>query len=119
MRTLLLIAASLIACLLAFIAWYLWDSSRNRGSEFGYYGGFNRVSNALASVPGVKITNYWHNLDVSLEEFAFELTISNRPVRLFFGETDPVRAVPREAAITALQARISAELALAAPATNR
>ena len=109
MRTILQILSALLLCLLAFIGGYLWDSSRNRGSEFGYYGEFNRVSNALAAVPGVTMTGSWHNNDVTLEEFSFALTISNRPVELFFGETDPVRTMKQDRAVRALQARIAAE----------
>ena len=91
----------------------MWDSSRNRGSEFGYYGEFNRVSNALAAVPGVTITGSWTNNDVTLEEFSFALAISNRAVELFFGETDAVRNMKKEAAVAALQGRIAVELASA------
>jgi len=92
------------------IGWYRWDSSRNCGSEFGYYGEYNRVSNALASIPGVVITQHWHNLDVTLEEFGFDLTIARTPIRLFFGEKDTIRSMSREAAMAALKQRIAAEI---------
>jgi hypothetical protein len=117
MRVLLPIIAALSVCFFGYIGWYFWDSSRNRGSEFGYYGEFNRVSNTLASIPGVVVTQAWHNLDLTLEEFGFDLTITGRPVRLFFGETDPIRNMRRDAAVAALQNRIAAELGL--PQTNR
>lgn len=92
------------------IAWYRWDSAINRGSEYGYYGEFNRVSNALATIPTVTITQAWHNLDVSLEEFGFGVVVTGQPVRLFFSETDPIRTMKRDAATAALQKRIDMEI---------
>ena len=94
----------------AFIAWYRWDSARNRGREFGYYGDYNRVSNALASIPGVTITQSWHNLDVTLEEFGFSITFTGRPVRLAFSETDKIRDMRREEAVAVLKHLIQTEL---------
>ncbi len=99
-----------------FIGWYFWDSDRNRGFRFGYYGEYNSVSNALASIPGVVITQRWHNLDTVLEEFGFGLTFTGTPVRLYFGETDAVRSMSREKAIAALERRIARELSAS---TNR
>jgi hypothetical protein len=99
---------------LMFIVWYRWDSARNRGSEFGYYGEFNRVSNALASIPGVTITRAWQNRDVSLEEFGFSMSVTGRPVTLAFSETDPIREMSRNKAVAELKMRIATEL----PTTN-
>jgi len=110
MRLAFATAAVVIVILVALIGCYKWDSSRNRGSNFGYYGEFNRVSNALASIPGVTVTQGWPNLDVSLEEFSFGITVRGQPLKLFFGETDPIRNMSRDAAVTALRARIEAEL---------
>ena len=59
MKILIAIVLMLILSLVAFIGSYHWDSSKNRGKEFGYYGEFNRVSNALASISGVTITQAW------------------------------------------------------------
>jgi hypothetical protein len=42
-----------VAIPIGWAGWYRWDSARNRGKQYGYYGDFNRVSNALASIPGV------------------------------------------------------------------
>ncbi len=117
MKAILLIIAALVVCFFGFIGRYRWDSSRNRGSEYGYYGEFNRVSNALAAVPGVTVTQSWHNLDVTLEEFGFGLTVTGQPVRLHFGETDPIRNMRRADAVAALQTQIAAELA--SSQTNR
>jgi hypothetical protein len=111
-RVLFIIIAAMISCFFGFVGWYLWDSSRNRGREFGYYGDFNRVSNALASIPGVTVTQWWHNLDVTLEEFGFDFTVTGQPVRLHFGETDSIRSMRRKAAVAALQARIAREIVL-------
>ena len=114
----LIAVASLVVVLLAAIGWYFWDSSRNRGSLSGYYGEYNRVSNALASIPGVSITNGWYNGDVTLEEIGFGLTINEKAVYLFFSETDPIREMKHEAAVAALKGRIAAELA-ASSQTNK
>jgi hypothetical protein len=97
--------------ILVLFGWYRWDSSRNRSYEFGYYGEFNCVSNSLRSIPGVAVTRGWHNHDVSLEEFGFDVTVSNTPVRLGFEETDPIRKMKHDAAVTALKNLISAEIA--------
>lgn len=92
------------------VGWYGWDTSRNRGSEYGYYGEFNRVDHALASIPEVTVVRSWHNADLTLEEFGFDLAVSGQPIQLHFGETDFIRNMGREAAVAALQARIAREL---------
>ena len=94
------------------VGWYGWDSTRNHGLTFGYYGQFNCTYAALASIPGVAITNAWYNHDVSLEEFGFDVVVTGKPVRLFFGERDPIRTMNRDRARAALQTLINAELAL-------
>lgn len=50
MKTLVVVLL-LVGLPAGFIGWYSWDSGRNRGFEFGYYGEYNSVSNALASLP--------------------------------------------------------------------
>lgn len=109
-KILIIVVLGVLTFALMFIAWDRWDSAQNRGNEFGYYGEYNRVSNALALIPGVAITQAWHNLDLTLEEFGFGITVTGRPVRLFFGETDHIRTMSRDAAITALKERIDTEL---------
>jgi hypothetical protein len=110
MKILLAIVGLGIALVVGFIVFYRWDSSRNRGYQWGYYGEFNSISNALASIPGVTVTQAWHNLDVTLEEFGFGITVTGQPVRLAFGETDTIREMSRDAAVVALKAQIAAEL---------
>lgn len=105
------IVATLIL-IFSYLLFYRWDSSLNRGWNIGYFGEFNRTSNALASIPGITITQSWHNLDVTLEEFGFDLVVTNQPIRIFFNETDPIRSMSRQTAIAALQTRITKELAL-------
>jgi hypothetical protein len=78
---------------------YWWDSAKNRGSEFGYWGEFNRTKNALASISGVALTHKWHNLDVTLEEFGFGLMTNGRAVNIGFSERDAVRTMSRKRAI--------------------
>jgi len=99
------------AALISFIGWHRWDASHNRGFEHGYYGEFNRVRNALATIPDVNVTNSWHHLDVTLEEFGFDIAVAGRPVRLSFGEDDLVREMKRDAAREDLKVRITTELA--------
>jgi hypothetical protein len=112
MKTGIIIVLTLLMLPVALIVWYRRDSGPNRGHEFGYYGEFNRMSNALASIPGVTVTNWWWNRDITLEEFGFSLTVTGRPVSLAFGETDPVREMSRGAAARELTARIKNELSL-------
>jgi hypothetical protein len=40
------ILAAVLVLFVGFILWYRWDSGTNHGYHFGYYGEFNRVSNA-------------------------------------------------------------------------
>ncbi len=109
MKAVLIILGS--CCLLiGLIGSYQWDSAQNHGNTFGYYGEYNGVSNALASIPGVTVTGGWHNHDVTLEEFGFDIRVAGKPVRLLFSETDPIRRMKRDAAISALQLRIKPEL---------
>jgi hypothetical protein len=81
-------AAALIGTL---VLWYRWDSEKNRGRKWGYWGEFKNVSNALAGMPGITIVKPWYNADLTLEEFGFEILVQGREVKLGFGEKDPVR----------------------------
>ena len=83
----------------------------NDGRESGYYGDFNRVSNALVSIPGVTVTNFWMNRDITLEEFAFDITTATgEAVHLGFGERDPLRKMSRPELVEALKKEIAQEL---------
>jgi hypothetical protein len=89
----------------------------NTGKELGYYGDFNRASNALVSIPGIKITNSWLNSDITLEEFGFDvLTGNGQAVRISFSEQDPRRKFSRAHLAEALAAEIKQK---AEPATNK
>ena len=61
MKKLIIILSAVMVLFVGFVLWYRWDSGTNHGFQFGYYGEFNRVSNALASIPGVTITQSWHS----------------------------------------------------------
>jgi len=91
MKAALLIISALAVLISALIFEYRWDSARNRGHTWGYWGEFNTVSNALAIVPGVAIVTPWYNADVTLEEFGFDILVQGRQVKLAFGEKDPIR----------------------------
>lgn len=99
----------MIVIVLGGIGFYRWDSGVNRGLRFGYWGEFNRRREALASIPGVTITGSAHNLDVSLEEFSFDVKTNGRSVKLFFGETDRVRTLSRTEAVRHLERLIHEE----------
>jgi hypothetical protein len=80
----------------------------NNGKESGYYGDFNRASNALVAIPGIRITNFWMNPDITLEEFGFDvITQSGQPVHIAFGETDPRRKLSRDQLSAALATEIT------------
>jgi hypothetical protein len=100
---------------LGLLGFYRWDSAKNRGSEFGYWGDFNRTRNALASIPGIALTRKWHNLDVTLEEFGFEVMTNGRPVNIFFGEMDAVRNMPKRRAIPVLKEMVAQQLTNTVP----
>jgi hypothetical protein len=79
----------------------------NNGKESGYYGDFNRASNALVAIPGIRITNFWLNPDITLEEFGFDVvTQIGQPVHIAFGERDPRRKLSRVQLSAALAAEI-------------
>ena len=79
----------------------------NNGKEYGYYGDFNRASNALMAIPGIRITNFWLNPDITLEEFGFDVvTQTGDPVHIAFGERDPLRKLSRTQLTAALAAEI-------------
>jgi len=108
-RHILILAA---VCILAvgFIAWYRWDTSRNRGHRWGYWGEFNTISNTLAQLPGVTIVKAHCNEDVTLEEFWFEIrTLQKQEINLSFGENDPTRRLSGDQLHAALLKQIQKE----------
>ena len=95
---------------LVFLGWYRWDSSQNRGLEFGYYGAFNRIRHGLTALPGVTIARDWANQDITLEEFGFDVTTNRgEAIHLFFGEKDPARALSGDRLAQLLATRIHAQ----------
>lgn len=80
-----------ISISVAIFCWYGWDSGKNRGLRFGYYGEFNTVSNALAHLPDVHVLKSWHNADITLEEFGFDINRKGQPLKIAFDESDPIR----------------------------
>ena len=84
-----------IITVLGYIFFYRWDIAKNRGYEFGYYGVFNRISNTIESILGVSnVSATAMNIDISLEEFGFEVTLEDRrTIKLFFQESDPIRSL--------------------------
>ena len=110
MRVFIIIIAVLIIGLFASVGWYFFDGSRNRGFEFGYYGEFNRLSNRLASIPGVVVTNAWHHNDIHLEEISFDLTYNGQALELRFGQDDAIRRKTRDATIAELRTMIASAL---------
>ena len=95
-----------IACLAAGTIWG-FDSSRNRGWEFGYWGDFNRVKDALEDLSGGRVVKDWSNQDVVLEEFGFEVeTARGKRIDLNFSETDPIRHMRGKKLHTALRERL-------------
>ena len=115
MRRVLLKAAIILAVILALpasaIGLYWLDSSHNWGREFGYYEVYNRMRHLLQSLPGVSITREWHNHDIKLEEFEFDLSVNGRPVSLYFSEGDSIRTMPRDSARVELERWIGTKLA--------
>ena len=92
----LIILSAVVVLFVGFVLWCRWDSATNHGLQFGYYGDFNRVINALASIPGITVTHSWHNCDVTLEEFGFTATKgSGEPLGIAVGEHDHIRSLFR------------------------
>src|SRR4051794_13844088 len=82
--------------------------AKNNGREYGYYGDFNRISNALVSIPGVVVTNYWMNRDITLEEFGFDIiTGTKKDVHFGIGERDPLRKMSGQQLVESLKREIA------------
>ena len=90
------------------VLWHRWDAGTNHGHRCGYWGQFNTVSNALASLPGITIVKSGGNADITMEEFGFEVVTSDgRQLHVGFSETDPVRKLSGEALTKALLEKMS------------
>jgi hypothetical protein len=108
-RTIAILGAIVVMIVTAIVV-YRWDSEKNRGYTWGYWGEFNTVSNSLAQLPGVNITKVGCNADVTMEEFGFNiLTSEGDPVNLYFGEQDPIRKLSGKALSKALLEKIKKE----------
>jgi hypothetical protein len=116
-KSLLQLLGVILLIPISIAAFVWWDGSKNRGSESGYWGEYNRISNALASLPEVKIKSTLYNDDISLEEFQFDVETSGRSISLFFTEGDAIRKMQRAQMIEALRNRL--EDALTSDATNK
>lgn len=111
MNRILLFLATFIGVATMLILYYRWDSGKNRGYTTGYWGEFNTVSNALAKMNGITILSAAQNADVTLEEFGFEVkTTEGRTLKLFFGETTPIRELTGDKLNAALAKEIQAAL---------
>ena len=97
------ILGAIVVFFIAAMLWYRWDAGTNHGYRRGYWGQFNTVSNALASLPGITIVNSSGNADVTMEEFGFEVVTSEgRQLHVWFSEADPIRRLSGEALTKAL-----------------
>ena len=82
----------LLGAIIGLISWERWDEPKNHGLSWGYWGEFNNVSNALAQIPGVTVSQAWYNADfLTLEEFGFVINSGGRSWRIGFEEKDPIR----------------------------
>ena len=61
-RTLALVLGVLIIAVSP-LAYYRWDSRKNHGYTYGYYGEFNRVTHALAGIGDITVRDSWANAD--------------------------------------------------------
>ena len=110
MRMILLIFGLLAVVLVAAFSFYRWDEHKNRGWEIGYYGEFNTVSNMLAGLPAVSITNSWCNHEMKLDNFGFEITTADgRPVQIHVRVNSPLRKMSGDKLKNALLAEINAQ----------
>lgn len=107
MKKLVAILAAVVLSFVALVLGYRWDSSTNHGYRFGFYRDFNRVSNALASLSGITITQAWANCDITLEEFGFNATTAEGGlVRIMIGERDPIRSMSSDSLVQTLKTEI-------------
>ena len=57
--------------------WFGWTYGMlpDVGSEFGYYGPFNRMKHVIEEMPDVRIVDHWKHRDLTLEDFGFTLLV--------------------------------------------
>jgi hypothetical protein len=111
MKKLILSLSAVVAVFVGYVRWYCWDSDTNHGYQFGYYGEFNRVSDALASLPGITVTDSWARCDITLEEFGFTATrASADPVCITVGKSDRIRSLSGDALVQALKTEIQTQV---------
>lgn len=96
--------------LLAITLWiltYQLDSHNNFKLHWGYYGDYNRVTDAITSIPGALILDSWANGDITLEEFAVTVrTPAGDTIEMFFEEDDQVRHWHGSRLVEALKRRM-------------
>jgi len=110
-KKLTLIVVTVAALLVAYVAFYRWDFEKNHDLGFGYYGEYNRVKCALASIPGIKIVGTWANRDMTMEEFGFTASLnSNTEIRIAVGENDRIRSLSGDALVAALTTEIQSQV---------
>ena len=85
------VVGTIALVIIGFLCWHVWDSGKNRGFSFGYYGEFNTLSNALARLPGVHITYAGYHDDITLEGIFFEVDRDGRHLKIVISEQDPIR----------------------------
>ena len=106
----LIVTWVIISAVVAFFCWYGWDTGKNHGLSFGYYGQYNSVSNALVRLPDVRILNTGYNADVTLEEFSFEIEKGGRRAMIFFSEQNRIRRMSGSELNLAVSEMVNAEL---------
>jgi hypothetical protein len=108
LQILLVVALLIASSALGAVFWLRWDSSINRGWDWGYFGDFNRVKYALLKIEGVQILDEYSNKDVTLEEFGFKVkTLKDGVVRIDISEEDGIRRLKGSQLADALNLRIT------------
>ncbi len=104
------VLAVLIAAVFAFFAWHRWDSAKNRGFTFGYYGEFNTVGNALSEIPGITVSGDGGNDDITFEDYMYNTkTADGNELVLWFAEREPIRTMSGRTLKDALLKKIEEE----------
>lgn len=108
------ISVSILVAVVALVAFYKWDSAKNRGFTFGYYGELNTVTRAASDLPDVaSVRVAAANIDIGLEEFSIEVAMNDgRHTMLSFLESDSLRSQSGSELSQGLAALLSSQLSV-------
>lgn len=89
-----------------------WGRPEYLGLRFGYWSDLNRMIYAIDEIPNIEYVDWAGNQDLTLEELFITVRIDSRKeIDIVFGQDEPIRDLPHDELVVALEKRIRSELA--------